>query len=125
MLAETALIGLHQTHLADCGGSLQFMHGAGTLFPAQALHAFGNGTGGHQHHFAALRAQGGDLLCPICQGIYIQAGALIGDKAAADFDDDAFGTGSEQFSCQWIVDFDLGFLRAFGDRVLLLCWRSG
>ena len=45
MLAETTFVGLHQPHLSDGGGGLQFVYGAGALFPAQALHALGDGTG--------------------------------------------------------------------------------
>ncbi len=93
MLAEAALIYLHQTHLSDRCCCLQFVHRAGALFPAQALHAFGDGAGRHQHHFASTCAQGSDLLRPIAESTVIQSRALIGDQAAADFDDDAFGFG--------------------------------
>jgi hypothetical protein len=73
------------------------MHGAGPLFPAQTLHAFCDGTGRHQHHFAALCAQYCDLFGPITESAHIQAGALIGNEAAADFDDDASGLGQNGF----------------------------
>ena len=91
VLVERAFVGLHQAHLPDGRRRLQFMHGIGTLFPAQTLHAFGDGAGGDEHHFATARAQGGDLLRPVGDGLNVQAGATVGNEAAADFDDDAFG----------------------------------
>ena len=40
--AEARFVGLHQAHLADRGGGLQFVQLARPALPAQALHAFGD-----------------------------------------------------------------------------------
>jgi len=42
MGAETAFVGLDQTHLAHGGGGLEFVHGLGPLLPAQPLDAPGD-----------------------------------------------------------------------------------
>ncbi len=45
MRTETRLVGLHQPHLADGRGGLQFVQLTRPSLPAQPLHPFGNGTG--------------------------------------------------------------------------------
>ena len=91
MLAEAGFVHLHQSHLADCGGGLQFVYRAGALFPAQALHALGYRAAGDQHHFPSHFLEAGNLFGPVGDGGMIQPGAAVGDQAAADFDDQAFG----------------------------------
>ena len=65
MLAEAALIGLHQAHLPDSGGGLQIVYQCRTNFPAKALHTFGDRAGRYQYHFVAICIERGDLARPV------------------------------------------------------------
>ena len=88
---EHALVGFAQAHLADGGGGLLFVHGRRFGAPAQALDAFGDGTGADQHHFLAPAHQVGDFGGPAFQGGMVEPGTVVGDKTRSDFDHDAVG----------------------------------
>jgi hypothetical protein len=85
------------------------VQGAGALFPAQALHAFGDRAAGNQHHFALHAAQGGDLRGPGGDGVLVEAGAAIGDEAAAYLDDEAARVGEQGFHGVYSVGVAAGF----------------
>ena len=65
MGAETRLVCLHQPHLADGRGSLQFVQLARASLPAQPLHPLGDSTGRHQQYLTTLACQLCDLLGPL------------------------------------------------------------
>ena len=83
--AEDRFVGLHQAGLAHGGGSLQLVDGLGPPGPAQALHAFGDGAAGNQHHLLALSDQARDLLRPARKRGVIQSTSIVGDQGAAHF----------------------------------------
>ena len=87
--AKTLFVGLHQPHLTNSRSSLQLMHGAGALLPAQPLHALGDSAAGHQHHFAIHLAQLDDLFSPARERSVIQPLPLIGHQTGADLDHEA------------------------------------
>jgi len=91
VFAEGAFICLAQPHLADGGGGLQLVHRFRTLAPAQALAAFGNGATGNQHHLFAATTQFGDFRRPAGKRGVVEALAVVGYQAGADFDHDARG----------------------------------
>src|SRR5574343_699981 len=69
------------------------MHALRALFPAEALHAAGDGAGGDQNHFLAVAAQGADLAGPVVDCGEVEAGPVVGDQRRAHFDDQALGLG--------------------------------
>mgnify|MGYP003346523742 CR=1 FL=1 len=75
--------------LADGSGGLQFVHRTRPLFPAEALHAFGDRAAGNQYHLAAVFAQRGDLQHPARQRAVVEPLSAVGHEAAADFYDEA------------------------------------
>ena len=87
---EMLLIGLHETHLSN-GGRLKLAHARGARGPAEALHAFHNGAGTHEHNFAPHGAQLSNLMRPALDRLDVDASSLVGDERAADLDDDAAG----------------------------------
>jgi len=89
MLPETRFVDLDQSHLADCRCGLQFVHRARPLLPAQALHAFGDGSARHEHHLPSEPPQLGDLPRPARERLVVEALAAVGDKPAADLDHQA------------------------------------
>ncbi|MNL55921.1 hypothetical protein D3C87_1793710 [compost metagenome] len=95
LLAQLGFVHLGQAHLADGGGSLQFVHFMGAGGPAQALHAFGDGTAGHHHNLARQPAiathQSRQLTTPLANGGFVEATALVGHKTGAHLDHDAAG----------------------------------
>ena len=93
VLAEAALVDLHQAHLAHRGGGLQIVHRSGAFVPAEALHAFGDRAGRNQHDFMSACVERGDLARPVAERLEVQPGALIRHQAAAYLDDDAFAVG--------------------------------
>src|SRR5450631_1944316 len=97
MLAETAFVGLHQTHLTDCRSGLQIVYRNRTGAPAQALHTFCNCAGRHQHHLMSAGVERSDLARPIAQRAEIQSRTLIRHQAAAYLDDDTLALGQYGF----------------------------
>ena len=87
--AKGGFIRLHQPHLADGGGGLQFVHRLGSGRPAQPLQPFGNRAGRHQHHLLAPAGQVGDFAGPARQRGVVQTLAIVGDQTGADLDDNA------------------------------------
>ncbi|MNV82155.1 hypothetical protein D3C71_1758710 [compost metagenome] len=80
----------------------------GPDFPAQALHAFGNGAAGNHHDFTggAVRIaahQGSELLAPLRNRRFIQAPTLVGHEAGAHLHHNATritqNTGSHDLDC--------------------------
>src|SRR5882762_358606 len=88
VLPEARLVDLHESHLPDCGGGLQLVHGVRALGPAQALHAFGDRAARDQDDLLARLAKPRDLPCPARDGGRVQPCAPIGDEGAADLDDE-------------------------------------
>ncbi len=89
VFAQLRLVHLHQAHLADGGGGLQFVQFLRPRRPAQALHALGDGAAGDHHQLAPLMRQHRQLPAPVADGGGVEAAALVGDQAGADLDDDA------------------------------------
>ena len=88
---EMLLIGLHETHLSNGGGRLKLADARGARGPAEALHAFHNGAGTHEHNLAPHGTQLGNLMRPALDRLDVDASSLVGDERAADLDDDAAG----------------------------------
>ena len=86
---ETALPGLHESHLADRRCGLQFVEGTGALRPPHALHPFCHRTRRNQHDLVPCRLQIGHLIDPMTQALAIQALAVPGDQRTADLDNPA------------------------------------
>src|SRR6266853_2175997 len=88
VLPEARLVYLHESHLPECGGGLQFVHGVRAPRPAQALHAFGDRTARNQDELLAALAKLRDLCCPARDGRRVEPSAPVGDEGAADLDDE-------------------------------------
>src|SRR5207245_2893012 len=88
VLPEARLVYLHESHLPDCGGGLQLMHGVRAPRPTQALHTFGDGTARNQDELLAGLPKLRDLRCPARDGGRVQPCTPVGDEGAADFDDE-------------------------------------
>ena len=91
VFAQLGFIHLHQAHLADGSGCLQFMDGLGACVPAQALHAFGNRAAADHDDFTPVLDQGSQLLRPLADGLGIQAAAFVGHQTRPDLDHNAPG----------------------------------
>src|SRR5690606_4956734 len=65
---------------------LQLVDGSRPLLPAQALHAFGDGTAGDEHDPSALLRQARQLAGPAGDGRAIQPAAVVGHQAGTDLD---------------------------------------
>ncbi|MNV22697.1 hypothetical protein D3C71_1136840 [compost metagenome] len=92
MLGKARLPGLHQPHLADCGGSLKFVHRTGSRGPAQTAHTGRHRPGGHQHQLDTRLMQGHHLLNPDTHCRAIQAFAVRRQQSAADLHDPTLRT---------------------------------
>src|SRR2546430_8813887 len=88
VLPEARLVYLHKSHLPDCGGGLQFVHGVRAPCPTQALHAFGDRAARDQDELVAALAKVCDLPCPARDGGRVEPCAPVGDERAADLDDE-------------------------------------
>jgi len=62
-------------------------------FPAEALHAFGDRAGRHQHDLISAGVERGDLACPVTERFEVESGTLVCYQAAAYFNDDTFAFG--------------------------------
>ena len=92
VLGKAGFPGLHQAHLADGGGGLQFVHRAGSRGPAEAAHPGGNRSGRHQHQLNACFMQGHHLLDPDAHGCAIQTFAIRRQQRTSDLYDPALRT---------------------------------
>ncbi|MCY1173178.1 hypothetical protein D9M73_133320 [compost metagenome] len=92
MLGEARLPGLHQPHLADCGGSLKLVHRTGSRGPAQTAHTGRHRPGGHQHQLDTRLMQGHHLFNPDTHCRAIQALAVRRQQSAADLHDPTLRT---------------------------------
>ena len=85
---ESRFIRFDQSHLADGGRSLQLVDCRGSRFPPQALHAFRDRAGRHEHDLATAALERRDLVRPAPHGLVIEAATVGRDKARTDLDDD-------------------------------------
>ncbi len=99
MLAKAGFVGFDQAHLADGSGGLQFVKRVRAALPAEALHAFRDGTARHQDDVLLAALEFGDLLRPARERGMVESLARVGDEAAADLDDQASGFCGDGFHC--------------------------
>ena len=87
--AEMFFIGLCKSHLSHRGGSLKLTDASRSSFPADTKHALGNSARAHQEHFAAHRAERGNLTGPTLDRTNIKTASVIGNQCAPNLDNNA------------------------------------
>ena len=87
--AEMFFIGLRKPHLSHRGGGLKLTNASRSSFPADTKHALGNSARAHQEHFAAHRAERGNLTGPALDRTNIKTASVIGNQCAPNLDNNA------------------------------------